>query len=151
MAIVLVFAFFFFFFKQKTAYEMRISDWSSDVCSSDLRFVWGFALDAKFTFPFEALGTGAAASSRLHLTIFRPQLHFVDLAGRGERHRIDADDRVGNPPGRDAALQRREQVVVADRRVARDQQDRPLAPFRSEEHTSELPSLMRISYAVVGL
>src|SRR3546814_8121653 len=37
----------FFFFKQKTAYEMRISDWSSDVCSSDLfetsevRFVLG--------------------------------------------------------------------------------------------------------------
>src|SRR3546814_13000445 len=29
-------SFFFFFFKQKTAYEMRISDWSSDVCSSDL-------------------------------------------------------------------------------------------------------------------
>src|SRR3546814_5582929 len=28
----------FFFFKQKTAYEMRISDWSSDVCSSDLGF-----------------------------------------------------------------------------------------------------------------
>src|SRR3546814_3600692 len=28
---------FFFFFKQKTAYEMLISDWSSDVCSSDLR------------------------------------------------------------------------------------------------------------------
>src|SRR3546814_14746121 len=28
----------FFFFKQKTAYEMRISDWSSDVCSSDLEF-----------------------------------------------------------------------------------------------------------------
>src|SRR3546814_766837 len=31
------FSVFFFFFKQKTAYEMRISDWSSDVCSSDLR------------------------------------------------------------------------------------------------------------------
>src|SRR3546814_19805744 len=30
---------FFFFFKQKTAYEMRISDWSSDVCSSDLERV----------------------------------------------------------------------------------------------------------------
>src|SRR3546814_13585444 len=29
--------YFFFFFKQKTAYEMRISDWSSDVCSSDLQ------------------------------------------------------------------------------------------------------------------
>src|SRR3546814_6270867 len=38
-------AFVFFFFKQKTAYEMRISDWSSDVCSSDLcQFVesWDF-------------------------------------------------------------------------------------------------------------
>src|SRR3546814_10076827 len=34
---------FFFFFKQKTAYEMRISDWSSDVCSSDL---WRVALIA---------------------------------------------------------------------------------------------------------
>src|SRR3546814_4675774 len=31
--------FYFFFFKQKTAYEMRISDWSSDVCSSDLRLL----------------------------------------------------------------------------------------------------------------
>src|SRR3546814_3475057 len=30
--------FLFFFFKQKTAYEMRISDWSSDVCSSDLEY-----------------------------------------------------------------------------------------------------------------
>src|SRR3546814_5503204 len=33
---VYVFVFLVFFFKQKTAYEMRISDWSSDVCSSDL-------------------------------------------------------------------------------------------------------------------
>src|SRR3546814_6034372 len=32
----MLFLFIFFFFKQKTAYEMRISDWSSDVCSSDL-------------------------------------------------------------------------------------------------------------------
>src|SRR3546814_2178775 len=32
-----VYTLFFFFFKQKTAYEMRISDWSSDVCSSDLQ------------------------------------------------------------------------------------------------------------------
>src|SRR3546814_4712599 len=31
--------FFVFFFKQKTAYEMRISDWSSDVCSSDLKLL----------------------------------------------------------------------------------------------------------------
>src|SRR3546814_14790449 len=32
----MVLSFFLFFFKQKTAYELRISDWSSDVCSSDL-------------------------------------------------------------------------------------------------------------------
>src|SRR3546814_13733227 len=39
---------FFFFFKQKTAYEMRISDWSSDVCSSDLSTcaIWQQAADA---------------------------------------------------------------------------------------------------------
>src|SRR3546814_4585681 len=35
----IVSVFFFFFFKQKTAYEVRISDWSSDVCSSDLLVV----------------------------------------------------------------------------------------------------------------
>src|SRR3546814_16620012 len=33
---------YFFFFKQKTAYEMRISDWSSDVCSSDLLIQEGY-------------------------------------------------------------------------------------------------------------
>src|SRR3546814_2365595 len=37
--------FFFFFFKQKTAYEMRISDWSSDVCSSDLLPAHRMAVD----------------------------------------------------------------------------------------------------------
>src|SRR3546814_3463745 len=49
---------FFFFFKQKTAYEMRISDWSSDVCSSDLNALFrakarladfAFAREAGFT------------------------------------------------------------------------------------------------------
>src|SRR3546814_1366597 len=37
----------FFFFKQKTAYEMRISDWSSDVCSSDLARGWDRAIRLK--------------------------------------------------------------------------------------------------------
>src|SRR3546814_8231167 len=55
---------FVFFFKQKTAYELRISDWSSDVCSSDLgalaradlsaeayhRFVWHVAADLRAAF-----------------------------------------------------------------------------------------------------
>src|SRR3546814_3408984 len=40
---------YFFFFKQKTAYEMRISDWSSDVCSSDLVLggIWMMVLSSR--------------------------------------------------------------------------------------------------------
>src|SRR3546814_5273551 len=37
LCVLYLFVMFFFFFKQKTAYDMRISDWSSDVCSSDLK------------------------------------------------------------------------------------------------------------------
>src|SRR3546814_2916792 len=37
VSVLVVVVLVFFFFKQKTAYEMRISDWSSDVCSSDLK------------------------------------------------------------------------------------------------------------------
>src|SRR3546814_18615245 len=44
---VVVGLFLFFFFKQKTAYEMRISDWSSDVCSSDLSRMKHVGLDGR--------------------------------------------------------------------------------------------------------
>src|SRR3546814_1203513 len=40
--------FYFVFFKQKTAYEMRISDWSSDVCSSDLSTIVGVVDDVPY-------------------------------------------------------------------------------------------------------
>src|SRR3546814_2980358 len=44
---LIMFFLVFFFFKQKTAYEMRISDWNSDVCSSDLAVaLWPFGTDA---------------------------------------------------------------------------------------------------------
>src|SRR3546814_17222832 len=43
-----IFQSLFFFFKQKTAYEMRISDWSSDVCSSDLHHTPGVQLAGHF-------------------------------------------------------------------------------------------------------
>src|SRR3546814_8997382 len=42
------FVFVVFFFKQKTAYEMRISDWSSDVCSSDLKRYIGNSVQVFF-------------------------------------------------------------------------------------------------------
>src|SRR3546814_6477411 len=56
--------FCFFFFKQKTAYEMRISDWSSDVCSSDLSSLGtidaagkGFGAEAPFATVFSMHAT----------------------------------------------------------------------------------------------
>src|SRR3546814_7882238 len=66
----------FFFFKQKTAYEMRISDWSSDVCSSDLVLQDAHALDL-------ARDTPATAMARMQ-QLDRDALHVLDdgrLAG----------------------------------------------------------------------
>src|SRR3546814_10817117 len=56
----------FFFFKQKTAYEMRISDWSSDVCSSDLAALGNERLEG-----FEAgIDLEPAAGVKFTLTLF---------------------------------------------------------------------------------
>src|SRR3546814_6148181 len=74
--------FLFFFFKQKTAYEMRISDWSSDVCSSDLwalqeggAWAWSSLLVAAGVFgwvPLRALVIfGAIAAATLVLNQIR--------------------------------------------------------------------------------
>src|SRR3546814_8411641 len=122
----------FFFFKQKTAYEMRISDWSSDVCSSDLRE--HHSRRARYR------------SCRLHLR---------RAAGDDTpRHAIaDASD------GR-AAFAAQVDIVGEDHGFGRghlhferalDLDAGPLQMHRSEEHTSELQSLMRISYAVFCL
>src|SRR3546814_8769292 len=107
---------FVFFCKQKTAYETRISDWSSDVCSSDL-------------------GAGRRRSARAHLP--------VPSARRAVRRTADAAD-----PRRSLDLPRPPAVRRAHPRMAEDaaQEER-----RSEEHTSELQSLLRISYAVFCL
>src|SRR3546814_11532215 len=61
--ILCVMSLVFFFFKQKTAYEMRISDWSSDVCSSDLRDILAHLVsgavagDGEHQWPVVAAGT----------------------------------------------------------------------------------------------
>src|SRR3546814_5519822 len=63
------FIFFFFFFKQKTAYEMRISDWSSDVCSSDLCLSQRAAaerLRRRFPVRCETVGDDVTESHRKH-------------------------------------------------------------------------------------
>src|SRR3546814_7488484 len=92
-----------FFFKQKTAYEMRISDWSSDVCSSDLHAI----------------------------AVVIPQR-------AGERA-------FGAAMARYLILLRRQQRLPFGIGLVN------LFHVRSEEHTSELQSLMRISYAVFCL
>src|SRR3546814_16610922 len=60
LVIIAIFFCFIFFFKQKTAYEMRISDWSSDVCSSDLLLPYA-RRDADTRFP-ESPDTPAAGA-----------------------------------------------------------------------------------------
>src|SRR3546814_6854605 len=55
-----------FFFKQKTAYEMRISDWSSDVCSSDLMLTVSEALDRAQMLCDAAAKAGADAADALY-------------------------------------------------------------------------------------
>src|SRR3546814_1384887 len=115
----------FFFFKQKTAYEMRISDWSSDVCSSDLCVPGG-----------RARAAGGATRGGTGLPKRRRD-------GRGRRRSGRCDRRRGEPqaPGRSDRGHPARSAIGAGR----------YPRLRSEEHTSELQSLMRISYAVFCL
>src|SRR3546814_6793988 len=124
---------------------MRISDWSSDVCSSDLvRPPIGekqIALVIQPTIVSDCLvATLRATRSGANIVIgvarpcVRPQEHLADLTGREFASIIVQDA--------DAAIER-----AAYRSAMRP----PLAAIRSEEHTSELQSLMRISYAVFCL
>src|SRR3546814_1761058 len=117
----------FFFFKQKTAYEMRISDWSSDVCSSDLVGAGRPEVDCAV----HAEPVGAAAAQCV-LEGSGSSLSFVGeepLDGKGLRR---GPGRLPEAPSRGAC-------------------DLLQAGERSEEHTSQLQSLMRISYAVFCL
>src|SRR3546814_4209588 len=119
----------FFFFKQKTAYEMRISDWSSDVCSSDLRARPRGHQRSSDPDPLQR-GGGVHGPSQ--------------PAWAGQESRQVPGPAGGDacrPPGQDREIRAR---------------PRP-GPYlvggmaRSEEHTSDLQSLMRPSSAVFYL
>src|SRR3546814_8219383 len=131
---------FFFFFKQKTAYEMRISDWSSDVCSSDLH-----AAD-------EQIAIAEKASAEITAEQMQSVVERTEHAHHGGR----VLDRKFEVLGR-VQHQRRIQNRESQRRKDLDEEQRAGAcrnprewgrGRRSEEHTSELQSLMRIPYAV---
>src|SRR3546814_7178498 len=102
---------YFFFFKQKTAYELRISDWSSDVCSSDL-----------YEFLGSPEGEYAVAQAIVYVAT-APKSNATYLAYHAARELAKATPGVYPP----------------------------INIIRSEEHTSELQSLMRTSYAVFCL
>src|SRR3546814_8388817 len=129
-----------FFFKQKTAYEIRMSDWSSDVCSSDLHQLLNAhqAIQDRF---------GSRRASR-NVNIHRD--HFVNSL----QHAVSIKDPSAgcacahsHDPTRLCHLQ----IDLAKHRSHLFGNGAHYHQPRSEEHTSELQSLMRISYAVFCL
>src|SRR3546814_2622754 len=84
----------FFFFKQKTAYEMRISDWSSDVCSSDLVIVHVGGLEGVTALEGRNDRAGDPGPARV-AGRRRPPLHVGDALRGREQHRSE-ERRVGN-------------------------------------------------------
>src|SRR3546814_12909938 len=75
--------FYFFFFKQKTAYEMRISDWSSDVCSSDLTINGGILQIASDANLGNAAGGLTFGGGTLQTTANVETGRAVELTGSG--------------------------------------------------------------------
>src|SRR3546814_5088802 len=126
-----------FFFKQKTAYEVRISDWSSDVCSSDLTLKW---CQDKLKVPavdhWWQTETGWPIASNC--------LGIEELPYK-----------PGSPthsvPGWDVQVLAPDGTAVKPNEIGAISTRLPLPPGRSEEHTSALQSLMRISDAIFCL
>src|SRR3546814_10466986 len=171
----------FYFFKQKTAFEMRISDWSSYVCSSDLgplveADIIGFVCIDLAHCPGLA---GLAGQNRLDSSIIVKRSsddEAVALGAQAHRNRLGGGlDQVVRVADHDAVDLHRALVELAPRLLVRAREAefaqrvedaKPLRrrrdlrqvaadlPFfkgfrgRSEEDTSALQSLMRISFAV---
>src|SRR3546814_3178191 len=165
---------FFFFFKQKTAYDVRISDWSSDVCSSDLHEPGKrsqFELDDRdeqlnreneegedHDHPGdqqhhdrdEIVEEGREAE---HLRCLVEQRPRCGEARPGEFTGLQeiVGGHAAAARGQPEPCERAEDDIGERREAAEDEGERADIENRSEEHTSELQSLMRISYAVFCL
>src|SRR3546814_8148054 len=126
---------FVFFFKQKTAYEMRISDWSSDVCSSDLFATSG---PLRFNPSRERCSAIRSASSRILTKAWgSPARGLMSRATRTVMSCVSENALTSSSGKRATSSIRLSQDLDRLR--------------RSEEHTSELQSLMRTQYAVLCL
>src|SRR3546814_10014507 len=171
---VLSFFFCVFFFKQKTAYEMRISDWSSDVCSSDLLLLRAQirprpAVILVLLLAHAHVGGGIARPVD-QLRVVGRLVHAVGVGERDHQREIAQVRAVVTDvpraflaPGESLADRLLRTLVVAhqfqrDSQVHQWQPCHQLAAVvvedlaqRSEEHTSELQSLMRMLFAVFYL
>src|SRR3546814_9749181 len=122
---------------------MRISDWSSDVCSSDLDLPVPPARTA-FRWRADPAGAGRGVDLSRRPGVRRAHPRVAQDAAQEKRQRGVRDPVAGRHP------------ALGDRAGAGRQLSEPDLPAqsagaRSEEHTSELQSLMRISYAVFCL
>src|SRR3546814_10018316 len=169
---------FFFFFKQKTAYEMRISDWSSDVCSSDLLGTMAYVDFWKTSEPAPG-GTGGQLmvndpvtgcvsprpagswSATTNLPAGSDGVAWAGMhGGAANQPRDDFQNTLIAPmpagtytftfsAGYLVQSPYTQQGYFRFYGVMPGEPDFKTAhPLRSEEHTSEIQSLMRISYAV---
>src|SRR3546814_3402008 len=124
------------FFKQKSADELRISDWRSDVCSSDLSgFCGATIIDAKIA----AAAMTTAIPRKIRIGRYCSRRSSMGT-GTGERY----------APGSRALTRARRGDGLRSADIRHRGRPRG-SDGRSEEHTSELQSLMRISYAVFCL
>src|SRR3546814_5533471 len=126
------------FVKQKTAIKMRISDWSSDVCSSGLDEIL-----------FLGRRRVAAAAAALLRAIAADRLALGVARVRERDHHVFRGDQVEDVQvflaGADLAATVVAELLLDVAQLGTDHLQ------RSEEHTSELQSLMRTSYAVFCL
>src|SRR3546814_21199503 len=110
---------FFFFFKQKTAYEIRISDWSSDVCSSDLP-----ALFDAYDTALQQLAGGTRAAGALR----RFEWTLLRETGYGT-------DQIGRASGRERVCQYVSISVVADSLKKKQKEIFIITYYRSVSYT----------------
>src|SRR3546814_4376908 len=130
-----------FFFKQKTAYEMRISDWSSDVCSSDLLLVH-VAEEGLEHEQGPDRGAVVADAARVLVQQALDERHIEKIDLFQQAREKPPPDRLPQRAAEPVRQRAGESHLLAVENLARQP--------RSEEQTSELQSLMRISYADFG-
>src|SRR3546814_3070716 len=134
---------------------MRISDWSSDVCSSDL------FRDTRKSRAIALIALPPAYSRRIRTTVSKTNIPISppDYPGRCLNHRNEGSLLDADHPANGVLFARRSTVVTPQNAPARRLlkfrrgycEELAYNALRSEEHTSELQSLMRNSYAVFFL